>query len=90
MSDIPALGTYKRKKFSEKVSLKDPMLMKIYCEIIDYNPVVDKVKPEKVKVQRHQILSYLKKRYGPRFATKVVTTLKFLPTSTFEEYVRTI
>ena len=74
---MPALGTYKRKKFSEKVSFKEPMLMKIYCEIIDYNPAVDKVKPEKVKVQRHQIVNYLKRRYGPRFAAKVVATLKF-------------
>ena len=53
------------------------MLMKIYCEIIDYNPAVDKVKPEKMKVQRHQILNYLKRRYGPRFAAKVVATFRF-------------
>ena len=45
-------ATLKRKKFSERISLKDPILKKIYSEIIEYNPLVDKVKPEKVKVQR--------------------------------------
>ena len=80
-------GTYKRKKFSEKISLKDPLLLKIYSEIIEYNPAVDKVKPEKIKVQRSQIMNYLRKKYGPRFAAKVMNVLKFANKSTFEEYV---
>lgn len=43
-------GVYRRKKFSERISLKDPILKKIYQEIVEYNPAVDKVKPEKMKI----------------------------------------
>ena len=50
LGEMVSQGTYKRKKFSEKISLKDPMLRKIYSEIIEYNPAVDKVKPDKIKV----------------------------------------
>ena len=68
---------YKRKKYSERISLKDPTLRNIYSEIIEYNPVEMKVKPEKIKVQRSQIHNYLKSRFGPRFTAKVMNTLKF-------------
>ena len=35
-------------------------------------------------------MNYLRKKYGPRFAAKVMGTLKFANTSTFEEYVKTV
>ena len=43
------MGTFanrklKRKKFSEKIKIKDPFLEKIYSEIIEYDPTVTKVK----------------------------------------------
>ena len=90
IGDLIGNTKYKRKKFNEKISLKDPLLKSIYSEIIEYNPAETKVKPEKIKVQRYQIMNYLKSKFGPRFAAKVMTNFKFQTTSTFEEYVQTI
>ena len=46
------IGVYKRKKFPDCISLKDPILRNIYQEIVEYNPAVDKMKPQKMKVQK--------------------------------------
>ena len=84
------VGSYKRKKFNERISLKDPTLRSIYQEIIGYDPAVDKVKPEKVKVHKSQIIHFLRKKYGPRAISKIMSVFKFLNTSTYEEYVQVI
>ena len=49
----------KRKKYSDRIKRHDPYLKKIYSDIVEYNPKVHKMKPEKVKIQRSQIYKHL-------------------------------
>ena len=48
------------------------------------------MKPQKIKVQKQQILNYLNKRYGPRLSKKVVNNFCFQNNMSFEEYCECI
>lgn len=79
------VGSYKRKKFPERIKRSDPNVRKIYAEIIDYDPH-NKVKMDNIKVNRHDIFKYLSKRYQPRFCAKICATFCFPNISNFDEY----
>jgi hypothetical protein len=75
-----AVGTnnYRRKKFNTHLNRTDPYLKSIYSDIVEYDPhAVPKLKPEKLKVYKGQIIKHLRKRYGPNFVEKVMTTFDF-------------
>ena len=57
------VGGYRRKKFSEKIKRTDPYLRKVYAEIVEHT-TANKMKPEKMKVQKQQIIKYLRKRFN--------------------------
>ena len=83
------LGNVKRKKISERLKRTDPYLRKIYSEIVEHQSNM-KIKPEKMKVQKHQITKYLKRRFGGKTADKIVSTFDFPPTCNFEDYCKCI
>ena len=68
-----------------KIKRNDPQLKKIYAEIIEHDRRT-KVKPEKIKYERPQILKYLKKRYLPRLAEIVCQNLNFPHKGSYDDY----
>ena len=71
------MGGYKRKKHSERLKRSDPYLRKIYSQVVEYNAKETKIKPEKIKVSRHQINDFLRKRFGPRTSQKILNYFNF-------------
>lgn len=49
----------KRKRYSDRIKRSDPYLKKIYADIVEYNPKMHKMKPDKLKIQRHQIYKHI-------------------------------
>lgn len=82
-------GNFRRKKFSTKVNRDDAYLLKVYKEIIEYDPT-SKVKAKNLKVTKPQIVKFLRKRYGPRQVDKIMNTFKFPNSGKFEDYCNAI
>ena len=71
-------NNFRRNKFSSKIKRTDPYLKRIYSDIVEYNSAAaNKMKPEKLKVHKSQIIKHLRKRYGPSFTEKVMSTFNF-------------
>ena len=83
-------GPVRRKKYSDKIKRSDPFLKKIYSHIIEFDQLSVKTKPEKLKVQRNQIIKHLRKRYGPQMTDKIMATIHFSGSMTFDEYCKSI
>ena len=48
------------KKFNTRINRNDPLLEQIYSKIVEFNPNDVKVKPLNYKIQKNQIVSYLR------------------------------
>lgn len=73
-----------------KIQRNDPELKKIYSDILEHDNTLMKVKADRLKFGRPQILKYLKKRYIPRHAEIICQQLNFPVKGTFEDYCQTL
>lgn len=68
-----------------KLNRSDSQLRKIYAQIVDFDPH-SKVKIEKVKYLRTQIVKYLKKRYTMRHTEIICHYLKIPVKGSFDDF----
>ena len=84
------LQPQRRKGGRERLNRQDPGLKRIFGEISEHDFSAQKLKPEKLKIQRQQILKYLRKRYPVRLCEKILLNFDFPIKCTFHDYCKAI